>query len=50
MKTGGNRKMSEVDFIIKAGFCFVFFNDWKQKKPFIDHVGHCPSFTHVCTL
>lgn len=23
-KTGGNRKMSEVDFIIKAGFCFVF--------------------------
>lgn len=34
----------------KSRVLFCFFNDWKQKKPFIDHVGHCPSFTHVCTL
>lgn len=34
----------------KSRVLFCFFNDWKQKKPFIDHVGHCPSFTHVCSL
>lgn len=32
----------------KSRVLFCFFNDWKQKKPFIDHV--CPSFTHVCSL
>ena len=38
------------DLFIYLFILFLFFNDWKQNKSFIDHVEHCPSFTHICTL